>query len=140
MIGNERVCAVPLRRRDGRLEILIFDHPLAGPQLVKGHRERRERPEAGAARELWEEAGANCGRGRAIGRWRLPGLDWHITVFDGGRLSDSWEHDCADDGGHRFRFRWVPLDEGLENAQHPEFGRAVAWIRATLAHGVPFKI
>lgn len=52
----DKACAVVLRDR-GVLEILAFEHPLAGLQLVKGSVEAGESTCATAVRELMEEAG-----------------------------------------------------------------------------------
>lgn len=54
-MAADKACAVVLRDR-GVLEILAFEHPLAGLQLVKGSVEPGESSGAAAVRELMEEA------------------------------------------------------------------------------------
>ena len=63
-----KVCAVVVR--DGRL--LMFRHPCAGWQLVKGSLERGEAVGSAAVRELFEEAGILRARRR---RSRVVGCD-----------------------------------------------------------------
>lgn len=52
----DKACPVVLRSRE-TLEILAFEHPLAGLQLVKGSVEPGESTDMAAVRELMEEAG-----------------------------------------------------------------------------------
>ena len=57
-MAADKSCPVVLRARE-TLEILAFEHPLAGLQLVKGSVEPGESTALAAVRELMEEAG--CG-------------------------------------------------------------------------------
>ena len=98
-----RVCVVVRRGRD----VLAFEHPQAGLQLVKGRPEPGEGVAATARRELFEEAGIRARRLRRRG-W-VPQLRWHLVEAWTGRLPDRWIHRCADDGGHDFAFRWHRL-------------------------------
>lgn len=68
----DKACAVVLRDR-GVLEILAFEHPLAGLQLVKGSVEAGESTCATAVRELMEEAGIQATAKRNLG-------EWHSTI------------------------------------------------------------
>jgi 8-oxo-dGTP pyrophosphatase MutT (NUDIX family) len=54
-----KVCPIVLRERAGSRQILVFRHPSAGVQLVKGGLENGEEPAEGALRELAEESGIN---------------------------------------------------------------------------------
>lgn len=53
----EKVVAFILRERNGRQEILVFDHPTAGTQIPAGTVEEGESLEAAVLRETKEETG-----------------------------------------------------------------------------------
>jgi len=53
----EKVVPVVFREINNNLEILVFRHPLAGIQIVKGTVEHQEQLEHAALRELYEESG-----------------------------------------------------------------------------------
>ena len=57
-----KVCPVILRKKNQILEVLLFKHPTAGIQLVKGTIEKSERIFQAAIRELYEGIGDRCGR------------------------------------------------------------------------------
>lgn len=123
--------AVPVvLRQRGEVEVLAFRHPLAGNQLVKGTIEPDETAEAGALRELAEESGIS--NGRASGRFgsdTIGGTVWHFVRVAVADLPDAWSFRTGDDGGHDFAFFWHPLS-GAEGADwHPDFRRALAFIR-----------
>ena len=65
----DKACPVVLRRGQ-TLEILAFEHPLAGLQLVKGSVEPGEPTDVAAVRELFEEAGITATAKHALGEWR----------------------------------------------------------------------
>jgi ADP-ribose pyrophosphatase YjhB (NUDIX family) len=52
-----KACTIVLRETLAAKELLVFEHPLAGVQLVKGTIEPGELPEHAALRELCEESG-----------------------------------------------------------------------------------
>ena len=52
----DKACAVVLSR-ESPPRILLFRHPQAGVQLVKGSIESGETAQQAALRELWEESG-----------------------------------------------------------------------------------
>ena len=52
-----KACPVVAQIIDGMEHLLVFKHPLAGYQLVKGTIELGERPSHAAVRELDEESG-----------------------------------------------------------------------------------
>lgn len=133
---SEKLCPVLLRPTADGLELLVFRHPLAGVQLVKGTREADETIAAGALRELAEEAGltqatvtADLGSSFAI----APNLLWHFVRIAAGPLESHWFFDTSDVGGHRFAFFWWPLAAEPADDWHPIFVRALAHIRAALA-------
>ncbi|SOS14615.1 hypothetical protein PL963_00357 [Pseudomonas cerasi] len=73
----DKACPVVLRSRQA-LEILAFEHPLAGLQLVKGSVEPGESTDVAAVRELVEEAGIQGRVVRHLGTWRshITGHTW----------------------------------------------------------------
>lgn len=122
---NPRAVALPVRA--GRL--LVFDHPLAGPQFVKGRIEPGESPANAAIRELREEAGVDLNDPRPVGIWDAQPAPWHVFRFDGADLPDSWAHHCADDGGHLFTFRWHDPAQDLGDGAHAVFTDLLSWLR-----------
>jgi 8-oxo-dGTP pyrophosphatase MutT (NUDIX family) len=128
-----KVCPVVLRY-SSEVEVLAFEHPLAGRQLVKGTIEPGETPAQAAVRELYEEAGILA---RVVGDLGLlnPGGE-HVWSFQLcaplAELEESWVHHAPDDGGHDFRFFWLPLSSrDPEGVWHVQFLRALAHIRST---------
>lgn len=106
-----KACPVVLRTKQS-LEILVFEHPLAGFQLVKGSVESGETTAAAAIRELHEEAGITGNVIRELGTWHaeITGDTWAFHQCQiSADLPDSWVHFTKDDGGHQFRFFWHPL-------------------------------
>lgn len=97
----DKACAVVLRDR-GVLEILAFEHPLAGLQLVKGSVEAGESTCATAVRELMEEAGIQATAKRNLGEWHST-ITGHIWAFHecevAQDLPDSWVHFAEDEIG-----------------------------------------
>ena len=107
-----KVCPVVLRHRS-RTEILLFEHPAAGIQLVKGTLEAGEVVIAAALRELEEESGLDGVKQTVyLGDWASrTQQSWHFVLCEFGdrRLPESWTFDTLDGGGHRFRFFWFPV-------------------------------
>jgi len=131
----DKACPVVLRSRE-TLEILAFEHPLAGLQLVKGSVESGESTDVAAVRELMEEAGIQSEAGRDLGEWRAieTGHTWafhecHVAH----NLPDTWVHFANDDGGHEFRFFWHPLMSEPSERWHQVFKDALGFLRGTLA-------
>lgn len=131
-----KACPVVLRRRDGRTELLAFEHPRAGVQIVKGTIEAGESLAAACVRELYEESGLDAEPGRFLGRWG-PGYEDHVWGFHEmlapREIPDTWEHFTEDGGGHTFRLFWHPLDEDPDERWHPLFVAALAFLREALA-------
>jgi 8-oxo-dGTP diphosphatase len=120
---TDRVLAYVTRERDGRRELLVFDHrdyPDAGTQVPAGRLEPGEDLEAGLLRELEEEAGLDAARivrkFATFGPGELPhGRSYtnHAYELESAAARDEWEHTVlgdGDDAGLVFRYRWVPLD------------------------------
>ncbi len=129
-----KACPVVLRQRAG-LEILAFEHPLAGLQLVKGSIEAGEASAVAAVRELAEEAGVQGVAIGPLGLWHA-GFGGQVWAFHECRvahaLPERWSHRCADDGGHEFSFFWHPLADKPSEHWHPLFQQALAFLRERL--------
>lgn len=119
---TDRVLAYVTREREGRKELLVFDHrdyPSAGTQVPAGRLEPGEELEAGLLRELEEESGlANAHVTHQFGtfapRELLHGRRYtnHAFELEAPGAPDTWEHVVAgdgDDAGLVFLYRWVPL-------------------------------
>lgn len=131
----DKACPVVLRKRDGRLEILVFKHPLAGIQIVKGSIERGESVLEASERELQEEAGIVLRAQCLLCEWqRLPTEPiWGICLMEAcNSLPEEWSHFCEDDGGHTFKYFWHPLFEAPSESWHPVFSDALSVIRQAL--------
>lgn len=126
-------CPVALHPDGAPLRIPLFKHPLAGMQLVKGGIKPDERPEAAAARELFEESGLETRGALLLGQSEeiVPNEVWHFALC---RIvppaQAKWQHFCSDDGGHLFRFHWHALSDPLDADER--FLRAIDWIRSAL--------
>ena len=120
---TDRVLAYVTRERDGRKELLVFDHrdnPEAGTQVPAGRLEPGEDLEAGLLRELAEESGLDDARilrkFATYGPGELPhgkAYTNHAYELEAPGAPDEWEHTVVgdgDDAGLVFRYRWTPLD------------------------------
>ncbi len=134
---TSKVVPIVLRHHGDRVEVLVFEHPQAGTQLVKGTVEAGESVAAAAVRELAEESGlANAVYRRDLGVWDEgpPDQVWHFCEMAIARaLPDAWDHVTADDGGHRFAFWWHPLAEAPPPSCHALFVDALAYLRARVS-------
>ncbi len=136
-----KVCPIVLRRTGSAIEILAFEHPLAGRQLVKGTIELGESIEAAALRELNEESGIKSATVvRALGIWH-SGFEGQVWAFveckTNQTLPESWVHHAPDDGGQSFRFSWHPLAASPASSQwHSVFRGALAFIHNALGQAV----
>ncbi|MEM9756578.1 MAG: NUDIX domain-containing protein, partial [Pseudomonadota bacterium] len=127
MIG--KAAAVVPHPGGAPLRLLCFDHPLAGPQIVKGTIRPEEPPLHAARRELWEEAGLTARSGLLLGQSAdiVAGEIWHFALLRvAAPVPDRWGHLCQDDGGHIFQCRWQ--DVGAAAAFTGRFARAWTWI------------
>lgn len=133
---TQKVCPVILRQQSEEWQILVFRHPQAGTQLVKGTLEPGERPEEGVLRELAEESGiVHAAIGEKLGEFDLPAAaqHWHIflcRVAD--ELPEAWDFFTTDGGGHLFHFFWHNLTEAPDESWHEHFQMALTFIRTRL--------
>jgi 8-oxo-dGTP pyrophosphatase MutT (NUDIX family) len=126
--------ACPVVFRDSSMrQILAFEHPTDGLQLVKGGIESGEDGRTAALRELHEESGlANTAIARDLGTWSsgYDGHVWslHLCTFSP-NLPETWTHHCQDDGGADLKFFWHDVHADAGNGWAPVFRRALAEIR-----------
>lgn len=134
MVPN-KACAVVLSS-SLPAKLLLFRHPLAGTQLVKGTIEEGESPAQAALRELAEESGIHDAVVAAdLGCWRADDRDqvWSFHLCRPGRaLPEHWAHQTLDDHGHVFEFFWASLEDLPYTECHPVFQRALEFLRKTL--------
>ena len=96
--------ACPVVFRDPSLQqILAFEHPKAGLQLVKGRIVPGENARAGC--KAAGERNRRYDRQRP-GTWHSEhkGHIWSFQLCTFTKLPETWTHYCADDGGHDFNF------------------------------------
>jgi 8-oxo-dGTP pyrophosphatase MutT (NUDIX family) len=117
-------------------KLLLFRHPLAGTQLVKGTIEHGETPAQAALRELEEESGISdavieCD----LGCWDAGHLNqvWSFHLCRTNRaLPERWTHQTLDDHGHLFEFFWASLEQLPYADCHPVFQRALVFLCESL--------
>lgn len=133
---TQKVCPVVLRHQDDGWQILVFRHPKAGTQLIKGTLEPGERPEEGVLRELAEESGiVHAAVIEKIGELDIHAAaqHWHIFLCRGAdELLEEWDFFTTDGGGHLFHFFWHNLAEAPDESWHAYFQTALTFIRTML--------
>ncbi|UVM53946.1 NUDIX domain-containing protein [Pseudomonas sp. B21-012] len=134
MLPN-KACAVVVAATPNP-RILLFRHPLAGVQLVKGTIEQGETAGQAALRELAEESGINAATlADDLGCWDAGHLGqvWSFHLCQAsGPLPEQWTHQTLDDHGHRFEFFWAALEHLPLADCHPVFRRALQFLSASL--------
>lgn len=132
----EKVCPFILRKNtEFQTELLVFQHPVSGIQLVKGTLEENEPVVDAAIRELFEESGIirtaeHC---TYIGQKPIASMSWHFIAVDIQDLSlaEQWQYQTLDDYGHVFSFFWMaaPYLLGMDASQmHPKYLDAIRYI------------
>jgi hypothetical protein len=119
---------MPVVIRDhGHIEILAFEHPLAGLQLVKGTIEPGE-TSAAAALHGPSHVAAD------LGLWASGHANqiWAFHLCEVHNPPDSWTHLTDDDGGHDFRFFWHPLSQPPSAQWHWVYQGALQYIASKL--------
>jgi 8-oxo-dGTP pyrophosphatase MutT (NUDIX family) len=128
----DKACPVVFRDASMR-QILAFEHPAAGVQLVNGGIGPGENARAAALRELEAEAGiSEAAIAQDLGTWHSgePGDIWslHLCTFSP-QLPESWTHRADDDHGHEFKFFWHDVNSTTDEKWPPEYRRALEAIR-----------
>jgi 8-oxo-dGTP pyrophosphatase MutT (NUDIX family) len=107
---QRRAAALCLRRKRGRLQLLLVTTRSGRPTLPKGRVESGEAPAEAALREAGEEAGVRGVVTGHVGSWRHGDARQHVegyvvTVRKAGRphRSERWR-----------TVRWVDVDEATE--------------------------
>ena len=123
-----------MQRSRGRTEVLVFQHPVAGTQLVKGTLEKGEDPMAGALRELSEESGLRALAARPLGSCPIgrDGVIWSFWLCEVTAPGAGWSHQTLDDHGHVFRFHWHDMGTPDPADMHADFRAALAFLRPLL--------
>lgn len=131
-----KVCPVVVRQKAGKRELLMFKHPLAGIQIVKGTVEPDDTSyEQAAIRELSEESGLSHVLGtQYLGRWESGYREhiWHFVYCEVNPQPERWTFHTLDDGGHDFQFFWQDLEGKVLADCHPVFLRAMEKIKRLL--------
>ena len=132
----EKVCPIIIRGNEGICELLVFRHPQAGIQIVKGTVEPGEGLAEAALRELAEESGVSSITSiEGKGSWfvELTDQNWHFFLCSTDeQLPNQWDFFTLDDGGLTYSFFWFPLDETPDAEWHPVYQNAFVQIRAFL--------
>lgn len=129
------------------VEILVFEHPLAGWQIAKGTVEEGEDVAEAALRELAEESGVTeasiVGKigtlesvtgGGPNGTGPLEKHVWHLFHVEAAPLVESragWTHmaeGSPEERGLAFRFFWLDTDAALDSF-HPFWGEVFVSVR-----------
>jgi 8-oxo-dGTP pyrophosphatase MutT (NUDIX family) len=118
-------------------QILAFEHPTDGLQLIKGSIEPGEDPRTAALRQLEAESGIRgASIARDLGTWKSGhGHVWSLqlcTYMPG--LPDSWTHHGEDhprreQGGQELRLFWHDMHREPGKGWADHYQRALATIR-----------
>ncbi|EKO3818320.1 NUDIX domain-containing protein [Vibrio harveyi] len=125
-----KVCPVVLRTSGSAVELLLFEHPLADVQLVKGTLELTDSSvESAALRELEEESGiSKVSRTKYLGSWEsgFQNQLWHFVLCEiSENLPNNWSFYTQDDGGLEFNFFWHKLGDSPKFKCHKVFSNAI---------------
>lgn len=125
---EHKACAIVTRDIDERVQVLLFRHPTAGVQIVKGGRIGCETPIQTAKRELYEESGLEASSGAFLFQQDQPeiGQTWAIIKCNVIETRDKWIWQTHDDFGHAFRFFWHDLSTGAPEEMDEIFSRVYA--------------
>ena len=133
MVVVEKVVPVIFRQINENFEILVFRHPIAGVQIVKGTVEVNESLKDAAIRELYEESGISTATIQSYLGLHIPsesGPHWHVFVCQTTEtLKDNWIHFCQDDGRLKFEFFWHSLSLPPTTEWHPIFQELFTFIK-----------
>ena len=125
-----KVCPVVLRNSGNSSELLLFEHPLADVQLVKGTLELTDVSiESAGLRELKEESGiSKVSNTKYLGSWEsgFQNQLWHFVLCETEQnLPNRWSFYTQDDGGHEFSFFWHKVGDKPKFKCHKVFSDAI---------------
>ncbi|EGQ7759858.1 NUDIX domain-containing protein [Vibrio vulnificus] len=125
-----KVCPVVLRKSGNYRELLLFEHPFADVQLVKGTLEQSDISiESAALRELEEESGlSSVSSTHYLGSWEsgFQNQLWHFLLCEiDQEPPNTWSFFTQDDGGHEFNFFWYKLGSKPDFKCHKVFFDAI---------------
>lgn len=125
-----KVCPVVFRNSGNARELLLFEHPLANVQLVKGTLELTDDSfESAALRELKEESGiSKVLNTKYLGSWEsgFQNQQWHFVLCDiAEKLPNNWSFYTHDDGGREFSFFWHKVGSKPDFKCHKVFFDAI---------------
>ena len=132
----DKACPVVLRLKNNKLELLVFEHPKADIQLVKGGINMGEPLESACIRELEEESGIQAQVVKQLGAWKpdFKNQVWGFCLMHyEGILPDTWAFETKDDDGHIFNFFWQPLNGTLNDNWNEVSKNAFQYIKNALA-------
>ena len=130
-----KACPVVLRHNNNNLELLAFEHPTAGNQLVKGNINKDEPLESACVRELAEESGIQAQVVKQLGTWEpdFKNQIWGFCLMHyEGILPDTWDFETKDDDGHIFSFFWQPLNSLPTDNWNEVYKNAFQYIKNAL--------
>jgi 8-oxo-dGTP pyrophosphatase MutT (NUDIX family) len=131
-----KACPVVLRLKNNKRELLVFEHPNADIQLVKGGINKGEHLDSACVRELEEESGIQAQAVKQLGTWEagFKNQVWGFCLMHyEGILPDTWEFETKDDGGHIFNFSWQPLNSTPNGNWNEVSKSAFQYIKNALA-------
>lgn len=138
MIGKTKlakVVPVVIRNNGAGVEILAFEHPLAGHQIVKGTPILGESFAAACVRELREESGLIGIPSRALGsiHHTTDQIEWHFYLMEVvSVVPGTFTYFTEDDGGHVFHFFWHRLSDELTTNWHPRYHEPIGFLKSAL--------
>lgn len=139
---QDKVCPVVFRVIDQRWQILLFQHPTAGVQIVKGTPRIKESLLSASIRELWEESGlcVNIDQFTYLGDMDFFQVrqKWHFYYCIINEQRDQWSWQTIDDYGHVFDFFWHDLKDITvkidQLAIDQRYLDAISYIKASIEH------
>ncbi len=133
---RKKACAIILRRKRGKRQILVFRHPDGTVQFVKGNLKRSEKPKRAAIRELKEESGIKGLRAvKLIGVWNSEHRNqvWYFYRCKPEKpLPDRWKFYTKDGGGQTFEFFWFDLKEKPGDDWKRRYRRALKFVKKSI--------
>ncbi len=121
-----KACPIILREKNNEIEILAFQHPHAGKQVVKGTIDPGEDYADAALRELHEESGITDARIKTFVEevhFKEEQQTWHIFICEADIRRENWSHTALEGDGneYEFSFFWHKLHNNTNDEWHHTF-------------------